>query len=221
MRVVGADAFRGGWVAVSLVDGRLGRVWTDVGLDLVLAGEPVSTVVGVDIPLGGTPSSWRTADVEAKRVLRAQHPRVFMVPPRPVWTAPTYAEAAQRCELLTGKRISIQTYGLFPKMLQAERYRDQDRHELYEIHPELVFAALAGGPVADNKKTPAGERVRRSLLRSAGITVPAVRAAPVNDVLDAVAVAIAAHRIALGETRHVPAVADQFDHRGRPILIWY
>lgn len=226
VRAVGADATRGGWVAVSLVDGVVERMWKAASLDLMLADEPPSTVVGVDIPLGGTANQWRTADLAAKRFLRAQHARVFMVPPRPVWDEPDFVDAALRCERLTGKRFSIQTFGLLPRMLQAERYRDTDRHELYEVHPELVFAALAGAPVAANKKTPDGERVRRSLLRAAGITLPAalratVPATPVNDILDAAAVAWGAHRVALGETRHVPAVADQYDHRGRPILIWY
>lgn len=221
-RAVGTDATRGGWVAVSLVDAAVERVWAGASLDLVLADEPPSTVVGVDIPLGGTASGWRTADVAAKRFLRAHHPRVFMVPPRAVWDEADFVDAAGLCERLTGKRFSIQTFGLLPKMLQAERYRDTDRHELYEIHPELVFAALAGAPVAANKKTPEGERVRRSLLGAAGIVLPpGLPRAPMNDVLDAAAVAWGAYRIALGETRHVPAVADQFDHRGRPILIWY
>jgi predicted RNase H-like nuclease len=204
------------------VDARVERVWTGPAIDVVLAAEPPSTVVGVDIPLGGTANQWRTADVAAKRFLRAQHPRVFMVPPRPVWEEPDFVDAAGLCERLTGKRFSIQMFGLLPKMVQAERYRDSDRHELYEVHPELVFAALAGAPVPANKKTADGERVRRSLLTAAGIELPAeLPGAPVNDVLDAAAVACGAYRIALGETRHVPAVPDQFDHRGRPILIWY
>jgi predicted RNase H-like nuclease len=198
------------------------RLWSGPTIDAVLADEPPSTVVGVDIPLGGTATQWRTADVAAKRFLRAQHPRVFMVPPRPVWDQADFVDAARLCERLTGKRFSIQTFGLLPKMVQAERYRDTDGHELYEIHPELVFAALAGGPVSANKKTPEGEQVRRSLLAAVGVVLPPVLPrAPVNDVLDAAAVAWSAYRIALGETRHVPAVADQFDHRGRPIVIWY
>jgi predicted RNase H-like nuclease len=206
---------------VSIEAGRVAGAWAAASLAQGLAGESPSTVVGVDIPLGGTPDTWRTADAEAKRRLGPRHPRVFLVPPRPVWGARSHAEAARLCQALTGKRVSIQAYGLFARMLEAERYRDLDRQPLFEIHPELVFADLAGGPVAANKKTPDGERIRRALLRRAGLVVPTVASVPTNDVLDAAAVAWCAYQIAGGAARHLPAEPDQRDHRGRPILIWY
>jgi predicted RNase H-like nuclease len=224
LRAVGADACVGGWVAVALVAGRVARVWAGPSLPEVLADQPASTVVGVDLPLGGVADGWRTADREAKRRLGAQHSKVFAVPPRPIWDEPTYAAANARCRALTGAGLSVQAYRLVPKMLEAERYRDAGPHELYEIHPELVFVSLAGALLPYGKKTWNGQTARRALLAEAGVVLaddlPEVRDVPANDVLDAAAVAWGAHRIAYGDARRVPDPPDQFDHLGRPIVIW-
>jgi predicted RNase H-like nuclease len=225
VRVVGADAYVGGWVAVALVNGRVDRVWTAPAIAPLLADEPVGITVGVDLPLGGTPGDLRSADRAAKRRLGGQHSKVFTVPPRPVWDEPTYAGANARCRELTGQGLSVQAYRLIPKMLEAESYRDTDRHPLHEVHPELAFGTLAGGPLAYGKKSWNGQMLRRSLLSRAGIRLPAMLAeagaVPPNDVLDAAAVAWCAERIARGEARHVPDPPDQVDHRRRPIVIWY
>jgi len=227
-RAVGVDAYAGGWVAVAVAYGRrtvrVDRVWAGGRLDVLLAGEPASTVVGLDLPLGGVAGEWRVADLAAKRLLGRQHSKVFSVPPRPVWELP-YAEANARCRELTGAGLSVQAYRLLPKMLEAEVYRDTGPHDLHEIHPELVFVGLAGGLVPYGKKTWNGQMARRALLEAVGLTLPPdlpeAGDVPPNDVLDATAVAWGAVRIARGQARHVPDPAVQVDHRGRPIVIWY
>ena len=122
------------------------------------------------------------------------------------------------CRELTGKGLSAQTWGLRGKLLEADAYRRQSPPaprgaaaaaggnrrasptRLYEVHPELAFAALAGAPLADSKHTEAGLVLRRDLLAQAGITLPPmVTGAPENDLLDAAAVAWSARRIAAGE----------------------
>jgi predicted RNase H-like nuclease len=224
VRVVGADACVGGWVAVALVAGRVARVWFGASLGALLADEPAATVVGMDLPLGGVSDGWRSADREAKRLLGVQHAKVFAVPPRTVWEAPTYAAANAQCRAITGAGLSVQAYRLVPKMLEAERYRDAGPHALYEIHPELVFASLAGGLLPYGKKTWNGQASRRALLAGVGLVLaddlPEIADVPANDVLDAAAVAWGAHRIARSVARCVPDPPDQYDHRGRPIVIW-
>jgi predicted RNase H-like nuclease len=109
-------------------------------------------------------------------------------------------------------------------MLEAEGYRDAGPHALHEIHPELVFASLAGKLLPYGKKTWNGQALRRSLLAGAGVVLaddlPELGNVPANDVLDAAAVAWGAHRIAHGGALSVPDPPDQHDHRGRPIVIW-
>ena len=156
-------------------------------------------VVGIDMPLGLLADGWRDADALARRALGRRGVTVFAIPPRPVWQQPTYADANRPCRELTGKGLSAQTWGLRGKLLEADAYRRTSPARLYEVHPELAFAALAGAPLQDSKHTTAGLARRRELLHRAGLALPPrVIGAPENDLLDAAAVAWSARRIASG-----------------------
>jgi predicted RNase H-like nuclease len=233
MRVTGVDACRRGWVAVSLdaperVEGpgplRVETVRVHETLAGVLDGHG-SRVVGIDMPLGLLGSGWREADRAARELLGPRRSSVFAIPPREVWEQASYQAASQRCRELTGQGLSIQAWGLRTRLLEADRFRDSCGYPLYEIHPELAFCALAGGPLADSKHTAAGRERRRELLGRAGIALPLIpRArlprAPVTDTLDAAAVACSAWRIATGLAVVIPA-RPQRDDRGLPIAIRY
>lgn len=222
VNVTGVDACRGGWVAVTLHDGRLTAVRFAPALADLLAG--AVAVVAVDMPLGLLASGWRECDRAAAGLLGPRRSSVFAIPPRPVWARETYAAANALCRELTGKGMSAEAYGLRTKLLEANAYRETCGHPLYEVHPELAFAAMAGAPVADSKHTPAGRDRRRSLLALQGIHIPEPAGtrppAPLTDILDAAAVAWSAHRIAAGTAREVPG-GPQTDDRGRPVAIRY
>jgi predicted RNase H-like nuclease len=217
VRVTGVDACRRGWVAVSLAAG----VTVTVGpwLDALLAGDPA--VVGIDMPLGLLESGWREADRAARGLLGPRRSSVFAIPPRAVWAQASYRGANLCCRELTGQGFSAQAWGLRAKLLEANRYRETCGHPLYEVHPELAFAAMAGGPLAASKHTGPGRDERRRLLARAGLEIPAaIPAALVGDVLDAAAVAWSARRIAAGQAVTVPPV-PQRDPQGREIAIRY
>jgi predicted RNase H-like nuclease len=150
---------------------------------------------------------------------------VFAVPPRPVWAAAEHAEASRLCRELAGACVSMQAWRLRPKIMEADAYRDGGPHTLFEVHPELAFAELARWAPVPGKKTWNGHCLRRALLDSAGIVVPdrldEAGTVPVDDVLDAAAVAWSTYRIARGLAVHLPDPADQHDERGRPIVIWF
>ena len=152
------------------------------------------------MPLGLLADGWRDADALARRALGRRGVTVFAIPPRPVWQQPTYAEANRACRELTGKGLSAQTWGLRGKLLEADAYRRTSPARLYEVHPELAFAALAGAPLQDSKHTQAGLALRRELLQPGRPhPAPRVPGAPENDLLDAAAVAWSARRIAAGD----------------------
>jgi predicted RNase H-like nuclease len=215
LAVTGVDACARGWVAVTLGPGPLGSgTGVSVAVAATLDGLPLASVTGIDMPLGLLAAGWRDADVLARRALGRRGVTVFAIPPRPVWECESYAEASGRCRELTGKSFSVQAWGLRRKIAEADAYRRRAAVaplgasatpgsvgvHLYEVHPELAFAALAGAPLADSKHTPAGLAVRRDLLAAAGIALPPVVAgAAENDLLDAVAVAWSARRIAAGQ----------------------
>jgi predicted RNase H-like nuclease len=246
MHVAGVDACRNGWVAVALHAAAGAEVARDVaaGPELALdaaAGPEVAIraeaslaallapwldqgggiIVGIDMPLGLLEKGWREADRAARGLLGPRRSSVFAIPPRAVWAEASYPLANERCRELTAQGLSIQAWGLRARLLEANQYRETCGHPLYEVHPELAFAAMAGRPLAHSKHTPAGRDLRRQLLSRAGIEIPAVTPARLaGDVLDAAAVAWSARRVAAGRAVTVPA-EPQHDHADREIAIRY
>ena len=237
MRVIGVDACRRGWVAVSLEVSRLPRraprlvaVRMDRSLVSVLdrADCGPARVVGIDMPLGLLESGWREADRVARGLLGPRRSSVFAIPPRAVWAQLSYPAANQLCRELTGQGFSVQAWGLRAKLLEANQYREACEHPMYEVHPELAFGAMAGAPLGYSKHTAAGRELRRELLAGAGIVLPARSSghvpgtwtAPETDTLDAAAVAWSAARIATGQAVILPD-RPQRDSQGRQITIRY
>ena len=243
MRVIGVDACRRGWVAVSLEVSRLPHraprliaIRMDGSLASVLdrADRDPARVVGIDMPLGLLESGWREADRVARGLLGPRRSSVFAIPPRAVWAQLSYPAANQLCRELTGQGFSVQAWGLRAKLLEANQYREACEHPMYEVHPELAFGAMAGAPLGYSKHTAAGRELRRELLAQTGIVLPArssghvsgtrvagfYGAAPVTDTLDAAAVAWSAGRIATGQAVILPD-RPQRDSQGRQITIRY
>jgi predicted RNase H-like nuclease len=232
MRVAGVDACRNGWVAVALAAaagpeivpaGPEVAVRADASLAALLAPwlDQGGMIAGIDMPLGLLEKGWRDADRAARGLLGPRRSSVFAIPPRAVWAEASYPLANERCRELTGQGFSIQAWGLRARLLEANQYRERCGHPLYEVHPELAFAAMAGQPLAHSKHTPAGRDLRRQLLSRAGIEIPAVTPAALTaDVLDAAAVAWSARRVAAGRAVTVPA-QPQRDRADREIAIRY
>lgn len=230
--VTGIDACPGGWVAVTLPGPRADPV---IQLAPTLAGLSLACLTGIDMPLGLLQAGWRTADALARGALRPHGARVFAIAPRACWQEPVHAAASARCVQLTGQGLSIQAWGLRERLLDAAQYRLNCQHGLFEVHPELSFAALDGGaPLADSKHTGPGRTRRRALLAGAGIELPAAREArrsarlppgsrlrlAEDDLLDAAAVAWSARRIADGTASVLTDPAQRADD-GTEIAIRY
>jgi predicted RNase H-like nuclease len=234
MRVVaGVDGRRGGWaIAVARVDarGRLAGVrWQDVrgqdaegvGRVLRIAAEAGAEAVGVDAPIGLPRDTWRPCDLAAKRRLGRASARVFLAPPRAVLGAPTYGDARQVArELLGGRSVSAQTYGLRRVVLALD---DALRRPLpgleavassvVEVHPELSFMAMSGRAPRDplpSKRTPAGRWLREAALGRWLRAGPGTLDAPDgDDHLDALAAAWSASRWAAGTAEVLGGEPDE------------
>jgi predicted RNase H-like nuclease len=213
----GVDGCPGGWVAVTLGQPGPRRPRLTVTVAATLEALPLTRVTGIDMPLGLLASGWRDADRLARRALGRRGSTVFAIPPRPVWECPSYAEANRLCRELTGQGMSVQAWGLRRKIAEADSLRVRfavTGYRLCEVHPELAFAALAGGaPLTDSKHTPAGLAVRRELL-------PRVAGAAENDLLDAAAVAWSTRRIRTGRAVVLTNPAQRADD-GAEIAIRY
>jgi predicted RNase H-like nuclease len=226
-RVLGVDACGYGWVGIALGDGGLRcYLHRDIaGITALARGDGELAVIGIDIPIGLADDSLRQADLQARAKAGPRRASVFMTPVRSALAFGAHAEASAENRRRTGHGISRQAFNLGEKILQVDRWRSTAPCPVLEVHPELSFAAMAGGsPLAAGKSTWAGAITRRELLAAAGIVLPAdlgeagLRAG-MDDVLDAAAAAWSARRFARGEAERVPAEPEVFSD-GVDCAIW-
>lgn len=81
---------------------------------------------------------------------------------------------------------------------------------VYEVHPEVAFATVAGAPLL-SKHTSEGRSQRAAVLRQVGIELPPVpKGAKPDDLLDAAICAYVAVGIAAGSSdiRQLPATGN-------------
>jgi predicted RNase H-like nuclease len=225
-RVLGVDACKRGWVGIALHDGITSAYFAEhieVLITQARADGPLS-VVAVDMPIGLPDAGHRQADVLAREVVGPLWPSVFITPVRRALLAADHATASAINRELTGYGISIQAFALKPKLLQVEQWARATTVRVIEIHPEVCFARLAGGPLTTRKSSWAGAERRHSLLAEAGIWLAgdlgsAGVHAGVDDVLDAGAAAWAARQVLLGAARPIPEPPQTFSD-GWPCAIW-
>jgi predicted RNase H-like nuclease len=221
VRALGIDGWRGGWVGV-VVD-RAGFV-TAAAEPLIadLVVQLPADVVGVDIPIGLPEIPPRPCDTATRAFVGARRSSVFPAPPDDVISAPTYGEALARSRRRYGAGLSRQAYALRSKILETADLV-AGGVEVFEIHPEASFRAMAGSPLPWSKRTWNGMRLRQRLLLQQGIELPdelEPGVVPVDDMLDAAAVAWSARRIAHGDGATLPPDPPR-GADGRLIAIWY
>lgn len=211
-KVFGVDAAAGEWLGILLVEGVYANAELQPTLADLLHLHPDATVVAVDIPIGLPRGRLRPADTEARRFVGGDRaPTVFSTPPSEVLAVETYAAAMAVSQSLLGKGVSVQTFGLRGRILEAAGVAASDPR-VVEVHPEVSFRALKGEPLRYSKHSWSGIAERRALLASAGILLP--DDLPVGgrvasaDVVDAAAAAWSALRISRGRGATLPAVAS-------------
>ena len=194
--------------------------------EVVAAGQADGAfdVVAIDIPIGLPDSTSRQADELARRELGVRRSSLFMTPVRRAVLADDYASASRINRELTGSGISMQAFMLKPKLLEVEAWVLATPRTVLEVHPELGFTTMAGGPLPTRKATWAGAVERHRLLRSEGLTIESElgevgRLAGVDDVLDAGAAAWTAQRFARGVARSRPSTPERFSD-GIACAIW-
>jgi predicted RNase H-like nuclease len=166
---VGIDGCKGGWIAVEFRNGSLsGSVFQNIAS--VVASFPRSLRL-IDIPIGlpdkDNPER-RACEAEARRLLGSRHSSVFSAPSRESLSASNYIEACARNADVTGVKISMQCWGIVPKIKEVDDYlahADTPSQSFREVHPEICFWALNGQrPLIHAKKTKAGFLERRGIL---------------------------------------------------------
>jgi predicted RNase H-like nuclease len=171
----------------------------------VLAALPDDAVVALDMPIGLVDEhqpGGRDVDRAARVQLGPKRSSVFSAPPRCTLGARTLPDARRH-----GARLTLQTLNLLPRIEDVDRVMTPDlQSRVFEVHPELSFAAMNGDdPARAPKRSATGSKERRALLQRAGVIVPERPAgAALDDLLDACALAWSACRVARGAARRVP-----------------
>ena len=221
---VGLDGCPTGWIAAVVRDGRLIAVEYRESARSALEAYPEAEAFAFDIPIWLSLTGDREADRAARKFLpTGRAPSVFNAPPPAALGATSYEEANETSRRVSGKGLSSQSFALLPKIREVGEIAATDPR-VFEAHPEVSFAALSGGAPLPSKKTWDGLMQRRALLSAAGLAIPdpvgeASRRGAADDIVDAVACAWTAARIARGEARSLPDPPQRLD--GRDVAIWY
>jgi predicted RNase H-like nuclease len=232
MECVGVDGARHGWLAV-WENGR--------ELDFALYDDPsalcvahrAAAVIAVDVPIGLSDTGPREPDVLARRFVGGRRASsIFSAPVRAILDAATQAEASRRHRDIDGRGFGAQAFAILPKIRQWDSLLLGDpelRTRVFEVHPEVSFAALNNRiGLAERKKAPEGAEKRLELLgREFGFgsvrrlldACPRSGAAP-DDVLDALVALWSARRIATGAAQTLPSPA-RVDSAGMRMGIHY
>ena len=216
--MLGIDGCKGGWIGVVLDDDAEPAAAFGPHIADVVAWAGDVDAIGIDIPIHLNDDSDRPCDTAARRALSPHGSRVFNAPVSAVLRSASYADANEVSFAALGKKISKQTWNLVPKIAEVDQWLPGAPCAVYEVHPELSFAAMRGSVIAESKKTREGAALRSFTLADHGIEVP-TELPRSDDLLDACAVAWSARRLARGEATCLPDPPPVV--RGDAQAVWF
>lgn len=196
-------------------------------------------LVLVDIPIGLMEGpGGRKCDDEARRLLGPRRSSVFPAPTRQAVRqsaeSPRDHGVANKIERrLAGKGMSIQAFGIAPKIHQVDEVMqnlDANASPVREVHPEICFWALNNRqPMEHSKKKREGEAERIRVLQRGEPRTQEIfddtcrkflrRQAARDDILDALVAAVTA-RFGYGRLRTIPG-CPPVDCKGLPMEMVY
>ncbi len=237
--VAGIDGCPAGWLVVFVaLMSRETRLRILPRFAEILDAPENPAVIAIDIPIGlpeCVAAGGRTPERLVRRYLGGRQSSVFSVPSRPTLAAADYAEACAMALATSAppRKISRQLFMIAPKIREVDavlRSHPPAVSRVHEVHPELAFWRLNGERALDQPKKIKGRcygpglALRRQLLIEAGYASEVVdtrppRGAGEDDLLDALACAAIARRIAANRAQPFPDPPER-DRFGLPIAIW-
>ena len=203
MAVAGIDRWRGGWVIAELSTTRV-TLWTAKHIADACDRLATHEAVAIDMPIALAPRGTRSAEAEIRSVLGSSARSVFTSPTRAAVVAESQRAATDINRAHEGPGISAQAFGLFASICELRATLDGPGFaHWWETHPETSFALMNDGPPLASKRTAGGvgqrlEQIARHLGLNHQVLLDAPDKVPVDDVLDAIASAWSARRIAAG-----------------------
>lgn len=165
--LAGVDGCRDGWVCVE-ENGAQVTAFIAPSFAQLLERLPKSAIVAIDMPIGLTEAGARECDREARRFLGA--PRGSSIFPAPVRAAlfdGAYQEVSEAHFQADGRRITKQTFGILPKIMEIDlvmRDRPGLQARVHEVAPEVSFMEWNGGRAMQFRKSRSAGRAERQAL---------------------------------------------------------
>lgn len=227
---VGVDGCRDGWVAIGLAEnGDWGEADVLPDVSHLWNKHATATLILVDIPLGlrdSGPEERRCDRLARKLIGPPRASSVFRAPCRPAVYAKSKDEANCINEMMTGRKLPLQTREIIDKICQMDVLLCGDRvarSRVREIHPEMCFWALNKcQPMKHSKKKRAGREERIQVLETVCPQTREIveyakhrfkdKKVSVDDLLDALAAAVTA--MMGGQALHSIPKAGEFDSKG-------
>lgn len=249
--LVGVDGCRAGWIAAVEHGDRRAELRTAPRFDVLLSELPKDALFAVDMPIGlpeRIVGAGRVAEIASRPLLPpGRRSSLFSIPARAAVEAgagPFGGEAHRRevyarvCAIARAtsdppRAVSIQGFGLFPRILELDALLRADASlstRIFESHPEIAFARLNGGEAMRYSKKRGGRPFedgmveRRALLLACGLPPellagPLLRGAGEDDRLDACVLLLVARRLHAGQAVSLPDPPGR-DAFGLPVAIW-
>ncbi len=233
---VGVDGCKKGWVKVGLTEGDKWEVEIFLDINSLWNESKQASLILIDIPIGLRESGFdeRRCDKKAREMLGPKRgSSVFPAPCRRALDASNYEQACQINKQMTGRKLSLQTWNIVPKIREVDNLLQNDelaRSHIRETHPEVCFWALAGGtPMVHSKKKKVGISERLEILKSEYPQTEEVLNYALNrwsrqdlapdDILDAIVAAVTAKN-GRNNLNSIPKEPD-VDSYGLPMEIVY
>jgi predicted RNase H-like nuclease len=234
--VLGVDGCPHGWCAVALDTETLAHSAAHYPDFAVLLADFPQTTIAIDVPIGllDRPGG-RDCDRAARKLLGpGKGSSVFSPPARKTlrWCGKeeNYERACSVNYQSNGRKISKQSFWIGPKVREVDdamRARPALQRRVFEVHPEVAFAAMAGRAMQPGKRTAAGKQERWAVLRrrvprlrvQASLPPQLRRLCDLEDYIDALACAWTARSISLKQARSLPEKPPR-DAVGLRMAIW-
>jgi predicted RNase H-like nuclease len=237
--LAGVDGCVGGWlVAFVRPNGDEARLRVVTRFADVLSAPEAPAIIAVDMPIGlpeRTGLGGRAAENLVRPLLGGRQSSVFSVPSRAAIFAPDYRRACEIAQATSDppRKVSKQLFNIAPKIREVDealRTLPQAAARVFEVHPELAFWRLNGGrALTEPKKVKSrpyqpGLMLRRQLLIAGGfaseiVNAPPLKGAGADDLLDALACAAIARRLAKSLAVSYPDPPPR-DAYGLSMAIW-
>ena len=221
--VIGIDGCKAGWIIAKTLENE------SISFQIIKNLNDLKRInvshIGIDIPLQLSHTGKRYAEIEARSLLKNRACTIFTPPTLNALRAKNYMDACEVNFKECGKRISKQSWNLFPKIKEAQEFLENksiNKLRVFEVHPELSFMAMNDmSLVQASKKTDIGREIRIKLIQKffPKFSFESVRneykknQALDDDILDSVSVLWSTQRIVDNIANFVPKDPKRIDMR--------